>query len=153
MTDNHAIEQQLFTLLRRSNTVHVTTSQGDRELERSSYGILCLLDDEGPQRLGQIAAAFHLDPSTITRQVQAVERIGLVARTQDPQDRRAALLDLTVDGREAVRAARTHRRRMLDLLLDDWSESDRAEFLRCLTRFNETVTRWIEQGPPEAPSS
>nr|WP_281363310.1 MarR family transcriptional regulator [Nocardioides perillae] len=139
-------------MLRRTNAIHVSTAHGDYELERSSYGILCLLDDEGPMRLGQIATTFNLDPSTITRQVQAVERLGLAARSQDPQDRRAALLDLTPEGRDAVRTARAHRREMLDLLLGAWSEDEREEFLRALTRFNTTVTRWIEDSAPPSPA-
>ena len=38
------------------------------------------LADEGPQRLGALATTFGLDPSTITRQVQALERAALVQR-------------------------------------------------------------------------
>jgi DNA-binding MarR family transcriptional regulator len=143
---NHEIEQQLFTMFRRANPIHVSTTHGEYELERSSYGILCLLDDEGPQRLGSIAAAFALDPSTITRQVQAVERLGLAARSADPSDRRAALLALTDEGREAVHRARAHRRSMLEQLLEDWTLEERQEFLRALRRFNATVAGWIEQG-------
>lgn len=151
---NHEIEQQLFTMFRRTNAIHVSTSHGDYELERSSYGILCLLADEGPQRLGAIATAFNLDPSTITRQVQAVERLGLATRSADPSDRRAALLDLTEAGREAVHQARAHRRLMLDRLLEDWSDQEREEFLRALRRFNATVTGWIEQGgTPQLPGA
>ena len=77
MDNNELIEHELFKLLRRTNAIHVQTSSGEVELERSAYGILCLIADEGPQRLGSIAHAFRLDPSTITRQVQAVERLGL----------------------------------------------------------------------------
>ena len=93
--NNDQIEHQLFKLLRRTNAIHVQTSSGEIELERSAYAILCLLADDGPQRLGSIATAFRLDPSTITRQVQAVERLGLAAKSSDPADRRAALLHLT----------------------------------------------------------
>ena len=86
---NDEIEQQLFTLLRRSQAIHVTTRSGETELDRSTYGILCLVADEGPQRLGAIATRFRLDPSTITRQVQAVVRLGLAEKAVDPADRRA----------------------------------------------------------------
>jgi DNA-binding MarR family transcriptional regulator len=141
--DNDQIEQQLFKLLRRTNAIHVQTSSGEIELERSAYAILCLLADEGPQRLGGIAAAFRLDPSTITRQVQAVERLGLVERAGDPLDRRATLLSLTAHGAQAVDTARAHRRRMLDAILVDWTDEERRQFLRALQRFNDTMDLWI----------
>lgn len=143
---NDQIEHELFTLLRRTQAIHVETSSGEIELERSSYGILCLLADAGPQRLGAIASAFRLDPSTITRQVQAVERLGLAEKTTDPSDRRASLLDLTEQGREAVTTARSHRRRMLDAILVDWTEEERQSFVDALVRFNTTVDGWIERG-------
>jgi len=143
---NDAIEQELFTLFRRSQAIHITTRSGDIELDRSSYGILCLLDDAGPQRLGAIASRFRLDPSTITRQVQAVVREGLAEKTVDPADRRASLLKLTDVGRETITRARVHRRRMLDAILADWSDEERQQFLDALTRFNSTVDGWIAAG-------
>jgi DNA-binding MarR family transcriptional regulator len=142
---NDQIEQQLFTLLRRTQAIHVQTSSGEVELERSSYGILCLIADEGPQRLGAIAAAFRLDPSTITRQVQAVVRLGLADKTVDPSDRRASLLTITGAGLVAVNEARAHRRRMLDAILADWTPEERDGFLRALTRFNRTIDDWVER--------
>ena len=78
-TANKQIEQQMTVLLRRVQRIHLSTTTGDVNLERSAYGIMCKLADEGPQRLGALATAFGLDPSTITRQVQALEEIGLAA--------------------------------------------------------------------------
>lgn len=142
------IEQQLLRLTRRTQAIHVRTSRIDIMLERSSYAILCLILDEGPQRLGTIATAFTLDPSTITRQVQAVERAGLAVKTVDPSDRRASLLSLTDQGREAIEHARAHRREVLGKVVKDWSAEDRAAFARLLQLFNDSVEAWIAQNPP-----
>lgn len=141
---NDLIEQQLFTLLRRNQAIHVRTTSGEVELERSSYAILCLLADAGPQRLGSIARAFRLDPSTITRQVQAVERLGLAEKSVDPSDRRAFLLSLTTVGDEAVKGARGYRRASLDAILNGWSTQERDDFLTALSHFNVTVDSWLE---------
>ena len=83
-TANEQIEQQLTVLLRRVQRIHLSTAMGDVNLERSAYGILCKLSDEGPQRLGALANAFGLDPSTITRQVQALEELGLASAHHGP---------------------------------------------------------------------
>jgi DNA-binding MarR family transcriptional regulator len=83
-TDTNTIEQQLTVLLRRGNRVPLSTDDGDIALDRSAYGILCRLADEGPQRLGVLAGAFKLDPSTITRQVQQLVEHGLTRRETDP---------------------------------------------------------------------
>lgn len=141
-TPNDVIEQQLTKVMRRSNAIHVSTASGEVALERSSYGILCLLADEGPQRLGSIASAFHLDPSTVTRQAQAVVKLGLAAKKTDPGDRRATLLSLSDFGERAIKEARDFRRRALDLLLAGWSEDEVEQFGSLLGKFNDTIDQW-----------
>ncbi|MCH1868457.1 MarR family transcriptional regulator [Nocardioides sp. CFH 31398] len=141
---NAEIEQQLLTLHRRSPRLHVAGSS-EAEIERSSYSILCLLDDEGPQRIGRIAQAFDLDPSTVTRQVQTVSRLGLVERIQDSSDRRATILHLTDLGRDTVASAREARRSALEALLGSWPEDDQVSFLRLLSRFNSDVADWTRR--------
>ena len=140
-TANKQIEQQITVLLRRVQRIHLSTTTGDVNLERSAYGIMCKLADEGPQRLGALATAFGLDPSTITRQVQALEEIGLAARTTDPSDRRASILDLTETGREVLDSTRTRRRTKLQNALSNWPESDLTDFGRLLKEFNASLDR------------
>ncbi len=55
-TANKQIEQQITVLLRRVQRIHLSTTTGDVALERSAYGIMCKLADEGPQRLGALLA-------------------------------------------------------------------------------------------------
>ena len=133
------IEQQMTVLLRRVQRIHLVTATGDVHLERSAYGIMCQLADEGPQRLGALAHAFGLDPSTITRQVQALEEARLAARRTDPSDRRASILDLTDEGRRVLEGTREHRRERLEAVLTDWSTEERVEFARLLGKFNVSV--------------
>ncbi|NUR05929.1 MAG: MarR family transcriptional regulator [Nocardioidaceae bacterium] len=145
-TANVQIEQQMTVLLRRVQRIHLSTTTGDVNLERSAYGIMCKLADEGPQRLGALASAFGLDPSTITRQVQALEEIGLAERSSDPTDRRASILDLTAEGRGILDTTRQHRRNRLQEALSDWSEADLTDFGRLLKEFNASLDRLLEEG-------
>ena len=144
-TANQQIEQQITVLFRRVQRIHLSTTSGEVNLERSAYGIMSKLFDEGPQRLGALATAFGLDPSTITRQVQALEEIGLADRRTDPADRRASILDLTAEGREIFAATRDRRREKLRAALSDWPESDRADFGRLLKEFNASLDRLLER--------
>jgi DNA-binding MarR family transcriptional regulator len=52
----------------------------------------------GMIRLNQLAERLHIAPRSVTTVVDALEAAGLVARTQDPEDRRAILLQLTEAG-------------------------------------------------------
>jgi DNA-binding MarR family transcriptional regulator len=145
---NKQIEQQMTVLLRRVQRIHLSTSVGDVNLERSAYGIMCQLADEGPQRLGALATSFGLDPSTITRQVQALEEIGLAVRKSDPSDRRASILDLSDAGRDVLDRTRSHRRAKLQEALAGWSEKDVKDFARLLREFNVSMDHILEDSTP-----
>ena len=144
---NERIEQQMTVLLRRVQRIHLATSMGHLNVERSAYGIMCRLADEGPQRLGALATAFGLDPSTITRQVQALEEMRLAQRTTDVTDRRASILDLTENGRNVLDATRERRRARLRAALSDWPEGDLAEFGRLLKEFNTSLDLMLVSQP------
>jgi DNA-binding MarR family transcriptional regulator len=139
------IEQQMTMLLRRVQSIHISTSSGEMDLDRSAYGILCRLADEGPQRLGMLASAFGLDPSTITRQVQALEKAQLVERRADDDDRRASILDLSDEGRVVLERTRAYRRERLEEVLEDWPEQDRTEFARLLAKANDSIAALVDR--------
>ncbi len=142
------IEQQLTILLRRVQSIHLSTSSGGLELDRSAYGIMCRLADEGPQRLSALAHAFGLDPSTITRQVQALEQAQLVSREPDPHDRRASVLSLNEYGHETLDTTRKYRRDRLAATLDDWSAEEQRVFGQLLEKFNASMDRLVSQDEP-----
>jgi DNA-binding MarR family transcriptional regulator len=144
-TAHKQIEQQITVLLRRVQRIHLSTQGGEVNVERSAYGIMCKLADEGPQRLGALAATFGLDPSTITRQVQALEEVGLATRSTDQTDRRASILDLSDTGRKVLEETRSHRRARMQQALADWPEADVKDFARLLLEFNMSLDRMLEQ--------
>src|SRR6201991_3181209 len=67
--------------------------------------VLVRVSEAGPQRLGEIAAAVGSDPSTVSRQVNALVAAGLVERRADPHDSRAQLLEATPTGAALRRRA------------------------------------------------
>ena len=50
---------------------------------------------EGPHRSNALAEAVHSDPSTVSRQIAALVKVGYVERRPDPADGRACLLAAT----------------------------------------------------------
>jgi DNA-binding MarR family transcriptional regulator len=136
VNNNQLVEQQLTVLMRRVQHIHDSTATDATTVDRSAYGIMSRLADEGPQRLGALASVFGLDPSTITRQVQALEHEGFASRTSDPSDRRAVILELTDRGVEALNQSREFRRSRLQEILCDWDSEDCSEFARLLEKFN-----------------
>src|SRR3954470_5979446 len=144
LTAHKTIEQQLTVLLRRSVPLHLSTQLGDLALVRSAYAILSKLADDGPQRPGVLAAAFGVYSSTMTRQVQDLERSGLAVREKDRSDGRASVLRPSSRGREVLNEVREHRRARLHEALANWPEADLDEFGRLLEEFNASLERLTE---------
>ncbi|HET7095221.1 MAG TPA: MarR family transcriptional regulator, partial [Thermomicrobiales bacterium] len=77
----------------------------------SSLAILRVVAARGPARPSDIAAALDLHQSSITRQVQSLERSGIVVVEADPADRRSCFVTLTDAGRAEMD-------RLMDIGLD-----------------------------------
>ena len=67
----------------------------------------------GPVTLGELAAAEHVRPPTMTRIVSGLEADGLIRRAGDPADARVTRVRATAKGRRVMQAGR--RRRVVDL--------------------------------------
>jgi DNA-binding MarR family transcriptional regulator len=81
-----------------------------------------------------------VDISTLSRQVHHLEAAGLVGRSVMEEDRRAALLSVTDEGRDFVRRIRAAKRAALTEMLEHWTPEERAELGRVLGRLaNEMV--------------
>lgn len=71
-------------------------------LSPTASAVLYLLHTEGPVRLTALAASVDASQPSMTQLAQRLERRGLVARSADPVDRRAALVTITEGGRQLV---------------------------------------------------
>lgn len=90
--------------------------------------------DQGEVRLGELAALIGLDPSTVSRKVQQLEEAGLLARSADRADKRAAVVSVTAAGRRLLKRFDAARRQLLAEVLADWSVKDRQTLASLLQR-------------------
>jgi DNA-binding MarR family transcriptional regulator len=106
-------------------------------VDRATYLLLVHLAKDGARRASALAEAVHSDPSTVSRQVAQLVRLGLVERVADPADGRATLLVATDEGRRVFDENRQLRNRRVATLMADWPDDDRRAFVRLLTRFTD----------------
>jgi DNA-binding MarR family transcriptional regulator len=140
------LEQQLALLARRlSKPVQLPGQSGFTVLDRPVYQALWRIVEGGPTRLTALAKALGVDLSVVSRQVKALEEVGFVERQTDPLDARAALVSATASGQHALEVSRQKRSEVLEEVLSGWSELDRAEMVRLLSRFNAELETVIEQ--------
>ena len=96
--------------------------------------MLWSLECVGSCRQSELAEHVHLDMSTVSRHVRALEERGLVARQSDPEDRRAHVIGLTPEGEAYLRRGLAARAATIDLAVADWSETDRELLATLLGR-------------------
>lgn len=104
-------------------------------LGRGPVKALFKLQRLGPLRVTELAVQLRLDPTTVSRHVDDLERRALVVRDPDPTDRRATLVRLSPHAVELLDEAELERRGKLRDGLQDWSPADRETFVRLLSRF------------------
>jgi len=91
--------------------------------------VLAHLHRNGASSPGEIAAAEHQRPQSLTRVFAELEADNLVVRRPGQRDRRESRLELTDAGRNALRGDMAERDRWLASVLAELTETE-AELLR-----------------------
>jgi DNA-binding MarR family transcriptional regulator len=119
------------------------------DVDWAAHIVLKTLATAGPMRASDLAGCIQSDPSTVSRQVAALVKEGLVERQADPADGRASLLALTPRAASVIAEHDEVRLRHFADMLEDWSERDLRRFSSLLRRFTATFDsaneKWITE--------
>ena len=134
-----AVEHELTALLRRGRAVSWEIAREVHpNLEPNTYGLLLWLRRSGSIRLTELAARLGVGKGTLSRQINALEVLGLVYRDPDPSDRRAAQITFTEEGQRRFDAARSGAGGRVAAHAERLAGRDVEEFARLLGRFNDS---------------
>jgi DNA-binding MarR family transcriptional regulator len=135
-----AVEREIAVLLRRARASSSEVARNVHpDLEPDAYGLMAWIDRAGPSRLTHLAERLGIGKGTMSRQVAGLERLGLVRRSPDPADGRAALLELSPEGRVRFDRSRAARLERLRQVLQPWPNEELTELARLLHRLNSEV--------------
>ncbi|GAB3922109.1 hypothetical protein GCM10011575_14540 [Microlunatus endophyticus] len=99
------------------------------DLTSNQLSAMSVLFNNGDLLMGELAARELVQPPSMTRIVNELERRGYVLRSGDPQDKRQARVSLTDTGRQVLLANRKRRNDWLARRLAELSPEER-EVLR-----------------------
>ncbi|GHK01206.1 MarR family transcriptional regulator [Streptomyces sp. Y2F8-2] len=137
------IQREMTVFARRARA---SAGRMHPELSLVSYTLLGHLEESGGCRATDLAAHYALDKSTVSRQVAALERAGLIERRQDPDDHRVQVLQLTRAGTRILAQVTESRREAFRERLAGWPEQDLERFAAYLLRYNAAAV-----APPVGP--
>ena len=123
MTHNEQVEQAhaLFQSFVQAILARLTQDWADQGLSLPQIRLLLVLAHIAPATVGQIAGHLHIGQSAASLQVDRLVQAHLAERTDDPADRRRAIVRLTGAGEALLGRQRTGQRRFHAILneLDD----------------------------------
>lgn len=152
-----ALTQSIYQLARQVKQLHIKDG-----VDTATLAVLWRIREDGAARPSDLAAELCLDLSTISRHVRTLDQGGYLARTSDPEDRRACRLTVTPAGQQLIAAAHERRLAAIAAVTRDWTPADRLTLTAMLTRLagdlagHSAVQHAVQPGagaplPPGAP--
>ena len=120
----------------------------EREIAKSGLGVtpgearaLVRIAAINGMRQSEIAVALGIEPMTLSRYIDGLEKAGLIERRVDPKDGRARCVSVTEKGAAVLAEIRTHTDDLVARLQADLPESDRQALFRALRTMRDNFAR------------
>lgn len=131
------LEQELSVLWRRARSSSLQIArQIHPDMEPSAYGLMVLLQQQGPMRLTDLASAVGVGKPSLSRQVAMLQSLGLVEKHTDPVDGRAQPINLTAQGATRLEATASVRKEHFRRTWTGWEAQDLRTLVRLLHKLN-----------------
>lgn len=122
---------------------------GADALEPGQMDALDLLVQREAWRMGDLAEALRIDPSSATRAVHRLVRAGLAERSTSADDKRVVMVSATPAGRERHAAAARRRAEALARILAAYEPDELVELVELLERFVEAIDQLVAELSPD----
>ncbi len=123
--------------------------RGPDQLEPGQTDTLDLLVQRSCWRMTDLADALRVEPSTATRSIQRLLKIGLAERKPHPDDGRVVMVSATPEGRDRHAGVARRRRQALVSILSTFSDTERQQladlweqFVQGLDKYTDDLCDW-----------
>jgi DNA-binding MarR family transcriptional regulator len=105
----------------------------------SQFLLLKLMSLGGEHHVGEAASLLGISAAAATKNIDKLERLGLVARLPSSGDRRATPLSVSTKGRRLVERYENVKVRRLEAVLTALEDVEKNELARALERFSASL--------------
>ena len=116
-------------LARRLRTTAAARQAG---LTPTAISVLLNLSRCAPVRISDLAESEGINPTMLSRVISGMVEKGLLERTSDADDRRAAWVDITIQGRRLTRRMKNERTEALNSAMSGLAPEERRRIERAL---------------------
>lgn len=117
-------------------------------LDAALARLLVGIHRHGPLGVVDLSDRSGRDHTTVSRQVAKLAELGLVERKVSDEDRRVSKIAATARGARISRALSVAHQKLVQPVLDDWSERDLVELTRLMRRLADDVAQLRETLEP-----
>jgi DNA-binding MarR family transcriptional regulator len=132
---------------RLSRHLRTTAASRDAGLSPTAISLLLVVARTGPVRLSELAEREGINPTMLSRAVAGMVQDGLLERSNDEGDRRAAWVEVTGAGRRLAQRMRRERTAAVNQALEALSERERRVIERALPGL-EALAEELRGGQP-----
>src|SRR5690606_3367766 len=108
-------------------------------LSVQQFSILMQLHHKGPCGMSQISERFEISNAAASQLAEKLVQSEYIERAEDPNDRRAKILQLTPKGRDLIEAGFDERYRWMDELAKSLSAEEKRKVAEALTILTEAA--------------
>lgn len=126
---------------------------GDDAIEQGQMDTLDLLATRPAWRMSELADALRVDPSTATRAVQRLEKIGLATRTPSAADGRVVEVAITDAGTARHQDVADRRTELMTFILAQYEARELPVLADMLERFVLSVDAFVAAQEPAEPTA
>jgi DNA-binding MarR family transcriptional regulator len=117
---------------------------GDDALEIGQMDALDLLVQQPEWRMGDLADALRVDPSTATRAVQRLEKFGLAQRCAGTEDKRVVMVSASEVGRERHAEAAARREQLMQHIMAEYDAAEFEQLAHLMERFVRSLDDFVD---------
>ena len=107
----------------------------------TQYGLLRAIAGLEEPSITEIGRVLGIDQTTVTRNVEKLEKLGLVTNIQAPADSRKKIMQLTTLGTNSLKEAHPSWEEAQQLMISELGDDDAQELLRLLTKVSRIVEK------------
>jgi DNA-binding MarR family transcriptional regulator len=118
----------------------------DAKVTLPQLRVLIMVRGGGSMNMSAVAEGLGVNPSNASRTCDRLVRGGLLARREDPHDRRNVALTLRAPGRRLVEAMLDQRQAIFAQVVQEMSATERTHLVAGLTAFNQAARLLSTEG-------
>ena len=128
----HELYFHLVPLFHKSKTFYVDKNRTGYLCNKNQGMAIMIIGKAGEITPTTLSKFIQMEKGSLTTLVDSLEKMGFVARSDDPNDRRKVILSLTTNGIEYMKTLEKQSREGLSFMLGNLNEKEIYQMHECL---------------------